>query len=318
MNKSPLFFSVCIIAMIFCNISYGKGTYYDIGGHRKIYMECAGSGKPVVLLIAGLKDRGDYSFDYLDSGSQSPTVFSAVSKFTTVCMYDRPGTLIIKNDDFEMSRSTPVKQPITVNDQVKDLEALIRVANIQKPFIIVAHSAGGLIARMYAYKHTKDLVGLMLLDVTTEDLKDKWDRKEWTIFDYSSNVLLDEKLYQHKELEWLDFNLSFYQMQKAMGIGRNRIKLRIPHVVVLSADKTARADEVIKMGFWPDWVTQATADDIIKNILLSQDELASSFNPPAKHIKKTNSGHKIQSEQPQLVIDEIKAMVDENRARSPQ
>lgn len=310
--KKYILTPLLIMACFFCNITYSKGTLYNIGNNRKIYMECSGSGFPVVMLLAGYPMRGDFSWNTPLAG-KNLTVFSQVSKFTTVCTYDRPGTMIVKGDSFAMSRSTPVKQPVNVMEQVADLDALINSANIHKPFIIVAHSAGGLIARMYAFTHPKDLSGLILLDVTTEDLKDKWDRKEWTIFDYSMNVLSDEQLYQHPEYEWLDMDVSFYQMQKAMGKGQNRIKLNIPATVVMTADQKPDISEIIKVGIWPSWATQEIANDIIKKVILSQDELAKSFNPEAKHITKTNSGHNIQMEQPQMVIDEIKAMVEVNR-----
>lgn len=300
-----------LLILTLCNISYSQGKLYDIGNNRKIYMECSGSGFPVVMLLAGYPMRGDFSWN--TPGKSGKTVFSQVSKFTTVCTYDRPGTILIKGENFEMSRSTPVKQPVNVVEQVADLDALIKSANIHKPFIIVAHSAGGLIARMYAFTHPKDLAGLILLDVTTEDLKDKWNRKEWTIFDYSINVLVDEQLYQHPEYEWLDMDVSFYQMQKAMGKGKNRVKLNIPKTVVMTADEIPNAAGIVKIGLWPEWATQEIANDIVKKVHLSQDELAQSFNPQAKYITKTNSGHNIQQDQPQLVIDEIKTMVDEAR-----
>lgn len=306
-------FCLLLITLLTSMLAFGKDASYDIGNQRKIYMQCAGTGLPVVLMIAGYPERGDFAFDTLEPGMHSETVYSAVSKFTTVCIYDRPGTITVHDDTFEMSRSTPVKQPVTVNDQVKDLEALIKVSGIRKPFILLAHSAGGLIARMYAFKHPQNLLGLILLDVTTEDLKDKWGRKEWTIFDYSTNVLLDEELYQQKDLEWQDFDVSFYQLQQAMGKGKDRIKIRIPRTVVFTADKLPEVQGLVRSGRWPEWATQEIANDVMAKIKQSQDELARSFYPAAKHITRTNSGHKIQAEQPQLVVDEIRAMVQSAR-----
>jgi pimeloyl-ACP methyl ester carboxylesterase len=309
MNKSTCVFTLFIIlALTICNPVYSKGMQYDIGDGRKIFMECSGSGLPVVMLLAGYPMRGDYGWNTPEPHSNKPTVFSEVSKFTTVCTYDRPGTIMVKGDNFAMSRSTAVRQPVNVVDQAADLAALINAAHIAKPFIIVAHSAGGLIARMYAFSHPQDVAGLILLDVTTEDLKDKWTRKEWTVFDYSMNIA-DPLLYKHKEFEWLDMDVSFYQMQKAMGRGNNRVKLNIPYTVVMTADKKPIVDGLIKSGTWPAWATQQMADEIVRKVLISQDELANAFIPAAKHITHTNSGHNIQQEQPELVINEIQAMV---------
>ena len=41
-------------------------------------------------------------------------------------------------------------------------------ANIERPFILLAHSFGGLPARVYADQYTDDLAGLVLLDTRTE------------------------------------------------------------------------------------------------------------------------------------------------------
>jgi pimeloyl-ACP methyl ester carboxylesterase len=295
-------------------VADGTVTEYAIDHQRKMYLETAGRGTPVVLMIAGYKERGDYAFDTVDCTPKTESVFSAISKFTTATTYDRPGTINISGDSFAMSRSTPVAQPVTVNDQVSDLEAIIKSAKIEKPFILLAHSAGGLIARLYAFKHPQDIAGMVLLDVTTEDLKDKWDRKEWTIFDYSNNVLLDERLYQRKDLEWMDMPVSFFQMQNLMGKGKNRAKLRTPHTVVLTADKKVKAADMTQSEMWPNWVTQKTADDIVAKVLVAQNELVDSFVPPAEHITQTNSGHKIQAEQPQLVVEVVRTMVEQVRA----
>jgi len=81
-------------------------------------MECKGKGKPTVLLIAGYPMRGDYAWNTPLPGKESATVYSEVSKFTRVCLYDRPGTMTIHGDTFEMSRSTPTNQPVNVVNQV--------------------------------------------------------------------------------------------------------------------------------------------------------------------------------------------------------
>ncbi|MBA2709369.1 MAG: alpha/beta hydrolase [Tatlockia sp.] len=315
-SKGCFLSAIFLIASLPLTLVHSKGRYFEIGDSRKIYMECKGKGSPVVLLLAGYPMRGDFAWNTPMPGGSPLTVYSGVSKFTKVCIYDRPGTLIVKGEDFAMSRSTPVKQPVNVIDQTSDLERLIRAANLPGPYIFVAHSASGLIARMYAFSHSKDLAGLILLDVTTEDLKDKWTRKEWTVFDYSINVLTDEELYKHKEFEWIDFDLSFYLMQKSLGKGKQRIKLKIPHTTVITADKKPKVEQLIKSKLWPSWTNQKLADDVMQKIAKAQDELAQSFEPAAKHIKNPDSSHNIPVEQPQLVIDEIQALVNQSRSKN--
>ena len=61
----------------------------DIGGGRKMYLECRGAGSPTVVFVSGLKASAE---DWNIAERQAPTVFAEVAKFTRVCAYDRPGT----------------------------------------------------------------------------------------------------------------------------------------------------------------------------------------------------------------------------------
>ncbi len=56
------------------------GRMIDVGGHR-LYIECTGTGSPVVVLQSGLGESSSYW------GSIAP----AVAASTTVCTYDRAG-----------------------------------------------------------------------------------------------------------------------------------------------------------------------------------------------------------------------------------
>lgn len=114
----------------------------DIGGDRKMYLECRGAGSPTVVFISG-KGNGatDWSrvLDPADPVYKAPldavsagegheleneaAVFPAISHFTRVCAYDRPGTRIDGTDI-----STPVAQPHRVDQDVDDLRTLLAAA----------------------------------------------------------------------------------------------------------------------------------------------------------------------------------------------
>src|SRR6478735_12747641 len=83
----------------------------DIGGGRKMYLECRGRGSPTVVLVSGYGDTARiWSIDA--PGLPQPHVLPAVAGFTRVCAYDRPGTFGIDIDDPALrSRSDPVAQP---------------------------------------------------------------------------------------------------------------------------------------------------------------------------------------------------------------
>jgi pimeloyl-ACP methyl ester carboxylesterase len=64
--------------------------------------------------------------------------------------------------------SVAVNGAPTVADRVADLEALIRVAALKPPFVLVGHSYGGLVVRQFASKHPQQVQGLVLVDPASE------------------------------------------------------------------------------------------------------------------------------------------------------
>ena len=57
-------------------------------------------------------------------------------------------------------------------DVAADLHALFSAANLPGPYILVAHSWGGLNARFYASTYPDEVSGLVLLDAGSEFLQD--------------------------------------------------------------------------------------------------------------------------------------------------
>ena len=154
------------------NKPFGDNGLIDIGGGRKMYLECRGTGSPTVVLISGRSDRSDIWQTVVNTATPGPGVFPAVAKYTKVCAYDRPGTVKIMNNTIEPGRSTSVPQPVTPKDAVEDLHALLTAAKVPGPFVLVAHSYGGLIARLFAETYPSEVVGLVLIDTLTEFLYD--------------------------------------------------------------------------------------------------------------------------------------------------
>ncbi|CDZ78473.1 proline-specific peptidase [Legionella massiliensis] len=284
--------------------AFSKGTLVTINNERKLFLNCQGQGSPTVLLISGYLDRGDASWETPLSGS----LFSKVSQFTKVCDFDRPGTIKVRDNHFLKSRSDPVQQPVTAEDQVKDLQALVKAAKIKKPFIIVAHSAGGLSARLYAYKYPSEVSGLILIDVTNEKLLDTWTDKEIEIFNFSTEKGSKEIRSLYKNVERINFIESFKQLQQYKDQ-----KLNLP-AILLTAGKTPDANQLIKDGLWPNFATQDLAKSIMSGIYQANELVAESFVPRAKLLNVKNSGHYIQKEQPELILELIHTMVEQQRS----
>jgi hypothetical protein len=91
----------------------------DIGNGRKIFLECRGAGAPTVIFESGYRTAADIWSTQGESSSAA--VFPEVAKYTRVCAYDRPGTLL---DTDRLGRSDPVKMPRTAQDLVFDLHML--------------------------------------------------------------------------------------------------------------------------------------------------------------------------------------------------
>ena len=99
----------------------------DIGGGRKMYLECRGAGAPAVILISGL--LGSAEAWSTVTKPDAPEVFPEIAKVTRVCAYDRPGTPVGEGP----SRSDPVPQPTATQGATTDLYDLLHAAEVPAP-----------------------------------------------------------------------------------------------------------------------------------------------------------------------------------------
>ena len=106
-------------------------------------------------------------------------VLPAVAEFTRVCAYDRPGTYASIGEDDFVSRSDPIAQPRTAPEVVAELHALLQAAEIPGPYVLAAHSLGGLFARLYASTYPDEVVGLVLVDAYSERLETLMPPERW-------------------------------------------------------------------------------------------------------------------------------------------
>ena len=261
------------------------------------------AGSACVVLVAGLRASAD---DWSLADRSAPAVFPEVAKFTRVCTYDRPGTPVHEKP----SRSDPVLQPTTAGDAVADLHALLSAAGEPGPYVLVGHSYGGLVARLYASTYPNDVSGLVLVDALSEGLQDAETPEQWVIQRKLAEGDVRESLVLYPALERIDIDRSFDQVRAAPP-------LRSIPLVVLSADRPwgPQIPSMIAAGKLPSDVPPDfgyVTDAAQKN---AQEGLAK-LVPKAKHIIKTNSGHEIHKEQSQLVIDSIRQVVDAARSGS--
>jgi pimeloyl-ACP methyl ester carboxylesterase len=124
------------------------GRMIDVGGHR-LYIECTGTGSPVVVLQSGLGESSSYW------GRIAP----AVAASTTVCAYDRAGH----------GRSDAAAAPQDGIALATDLDTLLERSGVPGPYVLVGHSSGGPYVRVFADRYPDQVAGMVLLDAQPAD-----------------------------------------------------------------------------------------------------------------------------------------------------
>jgi pimeloyl-ACP methyl ester carboxylesterase len=129
------------------NAAAPSGRFVDVGGHR-LYLECAGSGSPTVILQAGL---GEASASWA-------RIAPEVAASTTVCAYDRAG--------HGRSDEAGPQDGIAL---AADLHTLLQHASVTGPYVLVGHSSGGAYVRVFADRYAGEVAGMVLLDSQPAD-----------------------------------------------------------------------------------------------------------------------------------------------------
>jgi pimeloyl-ACP methyl ester carboxylesterase len=158
-----IFMGLCgsILALAFAGVTYQllanrrdraatppPGRLVDIGGYR-LHLWCTGDGAPAVILDAGL---GGTSAGW---GFVQPEV----ARFTRVCSYDRAG----------MGYSDPGPSPRTARRIADELAELLARSGITGPVVLVGESIAGFNVRVFASDHPERAAGLVLVDASHED-----------------------------------------------------------------------------------------------------------------------------------------------------
>lgn len=121
----------------------------QIANGRSVNIVCLGQGSPTVILAAGL---GGWSQVWY-------RIEAPLSHTTRVCAWDTAG----------FGFSGPSPEPQDTIHETKDLEEALKAAHIDGPFVMVGHSAGALVALMFADRHQTSVAGMVLVDPSIPD-----------------------------------------------------------------------------------------------------------------------------------------------------
>jgi pimeloyl-ACP methyl ester carboxylesterase len=279
------------------------GRLHDVGG-RRIHMSCAGAGSPAVVFESAL---GGSSVDWY-------AVQPKVAAFTSACAYDRAGAGW--SDEAPLPRD-PLRS-------AEDLHVALAKAGIAGPYVLVGHSYGGYVARVFAGRYRGEMAGLVLVDVVGPETLERipaldtywrqtarvcrWDklRAAFAIFrlrgDSMTYVPLEVRpvtdgFFYSRKLQ----DDSCGEIEAMIGVGRDQVRAAgtfdtLPLVIV-----TAGKRDFLEPDAWQGWL------DVQKDLTrLSQR---------ATQVVAANSTHHIQFSEPDVIATAISQVV--TAARKP-
>lgn len=245
--------------------------YYEVlhtSQGRKLFSKYSLKGKPSVIFIAGLGD----------SCESWNGVQERISQIASTLSYDRAG----------IGRSQDASVPRTCQDLAQELSELLSGIPIEPPYILVGHSFGGLVARLFASINPLLVSGILLVDAVPEYKELAYEK------------ILPEKL-----------------------IAGNRAYFENPMLNSEKIDKIESYKQIVEHSWQSDIplsiITRGLPDNDDEEwphqeILKIEQRLQADFqrlSTASKHRIAGRSGHYIHHDEPEIVIEEIMLMLKE-------
>jgi pimeloyl-ACP methyl ester carboxylesterase len=255
-----------------------RGRLVAVGG-RSVYLDCRGAGSPTVILETGFGGAAD-GWGY---------VLDGVAAFTRVCAWDRPG----------IGRSA-ARGLHSAGEAEGDLRAALDEAGELGPFIVVAHSLGGVYARLFeaaAPPGGRDatardaVLAFVMLDTYEPDLGVADDPALSAETRAMVRQSLDDGGAVFRAGEGLDWTATLAEL-------RPLNPTELPAVLLM-------ADPSQHYGGHEPAVTEA---------LIAAWYRAIRVRYPNGTLEIVPTGHFVQLERPDLVIDRVRQLVAEQRA----
>ena len=199
----------------------------------------------------------------------------AVAKITRVCAYDRAGR---GTSDSDPKAATEFR---TGRAAVEDLRLLLRAAAITGPYVLVGHSLGGAYTRLFAGQFPQDVVGMVLVDASHEEQDVR----------FKSAGYSEPPAPTGQNPERTDLSAVLDELRQA------HLQADIPLVVLSHGRKLSlpnASDEVITRveAAWLDLQRELASRSSRGRLVIAQ-----------------RSGHNIQNDEPEVVVEAIREVV---------
>ncbi len=282
------------------------GRLVDVGGY-KLHIDCTGQGSPSVILDSGLGDS------YMIWRKVQPPI----ANFTRVCSYDRAG----------LGYSNASPRARTSRDIAEELHILLHNAGVPPPYVLVGHSMGGYDVRLFASLYRSEVAGMVLVDASHPEQRKRFPA---ALNDLDASWL--------REQEFLESIMPF-GLPRLIGFCGNDAEVRAAecnfrnaHESVAelkatpeSAAETATSGTLGKLPLAvlsqdPDTPQYDLPEDLVKPANEAwqqmQNELAQ-LSTQSIHVMAKNSGHYIQLDRPDQVIEAVRKIVNQIQQPNP-
>lgn len=263
--------------------SWSGSRLVDVGD-RSLALSVAGRGQPAVVLEMGLGAAGDF-YDGIARG---------VAALTRVAWYDRAG----------LGRSDPAPTPRTIAGLAADLHTLLRAAAIPPPYVLVGHSLGGLTVRFYQHHYPAEVAALVLIESAHEAQR---ERLLAALPPEASDEVPALARYRHAlRVSWAD---PATNAERIDNLANSALMLDCSGFGGLPLVVVSRGRAEAPAGLPPELVAERE-----RTWRQMQDELAA-LSSHSVHLIAERSGHLINKDQPELVVEAIYQAVTLVRAQ---